>query len=85
VLLDHGANVNARQRNHRTPLDLSARNGNLGVVKLLLERGADVHALNSEGLTARQASLAFGYREIADILREHEAGRAKFDEVFVMA
>jgi hypothetical protein len=64
VLVDHGANVNARQQKHHTPLDLSARNGHLRVVKLLLERGADVHAMNSEGKTPYQASLGSGHREI---------------------
>ena len=80
VLVDHGANVNARQRNHFTPLHLSAEYGHLEIVKLLLERGADVHALNSYGQMPYQASLAFGHREIADFLREHGADRTRFDE-----
>ncbi|KAH9976054.1 hypothetical protein BJV77DRAFT_1054516 [Russula vinacea] len=57
-------------------MHLSARSGHLGIVKLLLERGADVHALNGEGETPYQTSLAFGYREIADLIREYGAGSA---------
>ena len=73
--------MNARKQNHWTPIHLSARNGHLGIVKLLLERGAEIHALNGEGETPYQASLAWGYREIGDLLREHGAGRERFEEI----
>jgi ankyrin repeat protein len=82
VLVDHGANVNARQQNHWTPLDLSARNGDLEIVKLLLERGADVHVINGDGQTPYQVSLRYGHREIADLLQEHGADRTRF-EIFL--
>ena len=78
LLLDHGANVNARQRNHWTPAHVSTSHGYLGIVKLLLETWRlDVHAVNSEGQTPYQESLAYGYGEIADLFREHGAGRIK--------
>ena len=64
-------------------MHFSAENGHLGIVKLLLERGADVHALNGDGQTPYQLSLAYGYREIADLLREHGAGRARFEEILL--
>ncbi|KAN0113761.1 hypothetical protein V8E52_007414 [Russula decolorans] len=54
----------------------SAGNGYLGIVKLLLERGADVHAVNGQGQTPYQESLASGYGKIAELLREHGAGRS---------
>ena len=81
ALVDHGANVNARQQDHWTPIPLSANNGHLGIVKLLVERGADVHALNGDGDTPYQQSLGFGYREISDLLREHGAGRKRFEDI----
>ena len=81
VLVDRGADVNAREKKHRTPLYLSAYNGHLEVVKLLLERGADVHALSSEGETAYQISLQGGHRDIADLLWEHGAGRARSEDI----
>ena len=41
VLLDHGADVNARSSDMRTPLMIAARPGNSAVVKLLLDKGAN--------------------------------------------
>jgi ankyrin repeat protein len=46
----------------------TAQCGHLEFVKLLLERGADVHARNEEGRRPYQESLVKGYREIADLL-----------------
>ena len=53
---------------------LSAGNGHLEMVKLLLERGADVlvlHAMNGEGeapIKPYQVPFRSRYREIADLL-----------------
>jgi ankyrin repeat protein len=48
VLLDHGANVNARKQGLLdSDAHISAANGYLEIVKLLLERGADIHAMNA--------------------------------------
>jgi ankyrin repeat protein len=76
VLVDHGANVNARQSNYWTAIHLSAYIGNLGVVRLLLGRGVDIHVLTDEGETPYQLSLRRGHQKIADLLREHGAGGA---------
>jgi hypothetical protein len=54
--------------------------GHLEIVKLLLERGADVHAMNDKGETAYQVSMQRGHRKIADLLREHGACTARFEE-----
>ncbi|KAN0107171.1 hypothetical protein V8E52_010373 [Russula decolorans] len=56
-------------------MHFSTFHGYLDVVKLLLERGADIHAMNDEGETSYQVSLQRGHREIADLLRENGAGR----------
>jgi ankyrin repeat protein len=77
--------VNARQTNYFTPAHISAANGYLEIVRLLLERGADIHAMNRDGETPYQVSLAYGKREIADLLRNHGAGRLgeRFDEILL--
>jgi ankyrin repeat protein len=64
-------------------MHLSAENGRLGVVKLLLERGADIDALDGHGHTPYQISLQSGYREITDLLREHGADRSRFEEILL--
>jgi ankyrin repeat protein len=46
-------------------------------VKLLLERGADMHAMNSDDETPYQLSLQKGKRNIADLLWEHGAGTSR--------
>ena len=50
ALIDHDANPNARKPSHWT-LMLATANGYPGIVKLLLERGADVQARIDEGET----------------------------------
>lgn len=51
VLIEHGANVNARAASDFTPLHESAASGKVEFAKLLLEHGADVNARAADGKT----------------------------------
>jgi len=55
VLLDKGADVNARDKDGETPLELAIEYVGVGtpieVIKILLDKGADVNARNNEGQT----------------------------------
>jgi uncharacterized protein len=51
LLLNRGANLEARDRNGSTPLILAAGNGETAVVKLFLDRGADIEARDDYGQT----------------------------------
>jgi ankyrin repeat protein len=64
-------------------MHFSAGMGHLEIVKLLLERGADIHAMNAVGETPYQLSVQKGNREIADLLRKHGADRLgeRFEEI----
>lgn len=62
VLLDAGADVNARAQNKfdNTPLQVSMLTGSSGVAKVLLARGADVNAKQAEGITALHEAAQAG-------------------------
>jgi ankyrin repeat protein len=64
-------------------MHLSTGNGHLKIVKLFLERGADIHAMAVEVETPYRVSLQRGFREIADLLRKNGASRLgeRFDEI----
>ena len=71
LLLEHGADVNARENDHSTPLHVAARNGRVEVVRVLLEHGANVAAEGEDGKTAFQFASEIGHEEIAKLLSEH--------------
>jgi ankyrin repeat protein len=71
LLLEHGADVNARENDRSTPLHVAARNGRVEVVRVLLEHGANVAAEGEDGKTASQFASEIGHEEIAKLLSEH--------------
>lgn len=52
LLLEHHAYIDAESPNRTTPLMMAAHYGNPGVVKLLLQEGADPLLKNQQGLSA---------------------------------
>jgi ankyrin repeat protein len=69
LLLDRGADVNARSRSERfarenTPLHAAAANKQVDVAALLVERGADVNARDGSGFTP----LALAANSRSDLL-----------------
>lgn len=68
--------INAYNRDGYTPLGLASFFGHLEAVKLLLQKGANIHELSRDGQfnnTALHAAVAGNYEEIVEILLQHQA------------
>ncbi len=84
LLLDHGADPDARDNDGSTPLHCSSlwekpgymsSHGTVEGTRLLLEHGANIDAEDNKGRTPLQVALAHGQQEIAIVLSEHGAMR----------
>lgn len=68
LLLEHHAYIDAESPNGSTPLMMAAHYGNPGVVKLLLEEGADPLLKNQQGLSAIDFANRAQRAESAEII-----------------
>jgi ankyrin repeat protein len=69
LLVEAGADVNARQHGAYSPLHEAAHNGNRPLVELLLDNGADRSARTANGETAASLADKAGHAPIASLLR----------------
>ena len=78
LLLEHGADVNARSRDDGTALHAAAFLGRTETVKLLLEKGADTTLRNNMGGTAiAGAKLDWGFAKSIIAMLQIEVDEAK--------
>ena len=70
ILLDHGAEVDTRAEDGRTPLMLAANKGDTDLVSLLLQAGADPTLTDKSGATAGSLATVKGYKELAGRLQQ---------------
>ena len=73
LLLEYGADANARDNGGSTPLHKAAYNGRTEVVLVLLEHGADANARYNGGLTPLHEAAYNGRTELVLVLLEHVA------------
>jgi len=72
LLLDQGADINARQADGFAPLHAAAQNGDVELIKLLLDRGADIHVRTETGATPLALAEAADQEVAASLLRAYE-------------
>ena len=72
-LLNAGAELNQQDKQGWLPLNWAAGSGQLEIVDLLLERGADPLAVGRDLRTPQMIALAAGHADVVKCLREAEA------------
>ena len=90
LLLQHGANVNGRNRDDNTALHLAMFLGRAETTELLLRSGADVNAKNDDGATPvdtlqvpwEMTKMLAGFMGVELEQEQVEAGKAKIREMF---
>jgi ankyrin repeat protein len=71
LLIERGANVNAKAADGAVPLHEAARMGHVDVARLLLEHGADVNAKDNKGETPMDWVSTFGeWRKMTKLLQD---------------
>ena len=73
LLLDRGADIEARDSNRYTPLCLASRWRHIKIVQLLLDRGADIEARASDNRTPLCLASWCGHIEIVQLLLDRGA------------
>jgi ankyrin repeat protein len=73
LLLEHGAEINAKDYCGMTPLHAASKFRNLKAMKLLLENGADMDARNNDNDTPIGTASHFGTLGAVQLLVEHGA------------
>jgi len=71
ALLEHGADVNARQEGGWTALHAASQNGDVEMVRLLIAAGADVQARADNQQNALDLALGKGHQAVVDVLDEY--------------
>jgi ankyrin repeat protein len=70
MLLEAGADPNAKQERGFVPLHSAAANGNAAVVELLLKHGAAANAKADDGKAPADLAAEAGHKEVAERLRK---------------
>ena len=77
LLLDNGADVDARDKTASTPLHYAALFDDALAAELLLAKGADVSATSCSGQTPRQVATRCSHLQISAMIEAEEVSRAK--------
>jgi len=73
ILVEHGADVTARDNNGKTPLHAASRNGHIEVARFLISHGANTAARDNGGWTPLYWASIEDHLVVAHLLIEHDA------------
>jgi ankyrin repeat protein len=68
ILMNHGADLEAKDGNGQNPFILAARYESFEIMDALIERGVDLKAMDHEGRNALCIAMEKGYEEVANKL-----------------
>jgi uncharacterized protein len=71
ILLEHGADVNARQEGGWTALHAASQNGDAEMVRLLIAAGADVQVRAANQQNALDLALTKGHPAVVEVLEAY--------------
>ena len=82
LLLEHGAEVSARNNKGGTPLHYAARHGHSETLRFLLHTGADLQSRNNNGWTPEDLARVYSHPQVvamlqAEALRREEVLRTQ--------
>ncbi|MEX2236700.1 MAG: ankyrin repeat domain-containing protein [Dehalococcoidia bacterium] len=75
LLIESGADVNARQQRDFTALHAAAQHGNAEMARMLLEAGADSGAVTNEGKAAADLAAQHGHDEVLTLVTLRTEGK----------
>jgi ankyrin repeat protein len=73
LLLDKGADLEAKDQYGATALIIASSEFRVDVVKMLLDKGADVNTKDRNGWTALMWATSMGHMQIVKLLQSHGA------------
>lgn len=71
-LIEHGADVNARNHAGATAVFIAVRNGNIQAVARLIAAGADLTIQNHNGQSAYNVAMIYEKPMIAALIKRHQ-------------
>ncbi len=74
LLLERGADPNARQQMDYTPLHSAASHGDVEMAELLLAHGADPDARTSDGMSITAVAIKYGHPEFEQWMAARDRG-----------